>query len=135
MRRVLVTGSRDFPYKEVVFDALQRQYNKENARITVVHGDCPTGADAFAKEWTKMNPDLGIEEAHPADWSLGRSAGFRRNAEMIACQADVVLGFRMNLSKGTSHTLGLAQEAKIPSVTYDLYQTYPLPEPKDIRGL
>jgi len=121
VRKVLVTGSRDWPYPESVYAALFKQYNVYD-KFILIHGDCPNGADAIAKQWILDNPTIAVEDPHPADWErFGKSAGFKRNAEMILCQPDVVLGFRMNMSKGTSHTLGLAQDAKIPSLTYDVY--------------
>lgn len=47
----------------------------------VIHG-AATGADLLAGGWAHAH---GVfEEAYPADWSQGKSAGPRRNARMLA---------------------------------------------------
>jgi hypothetical protein len=77
----------------------------------VVHGGA-RGADALVDEiarnwgWTP--------EVHPADWDLyGRSAGHRRNAEMVALGADVCLAFPLGVSSGTRGCMRLAASAGI----------------------
>lgn len=119
--RILVTGSRDWDDEETVAFALLEQdpcaehddcFMDEHL-ITVVHGDCPRGADAiadrFARQW-------GVTvERHPADWEqYGKRAGFVRNAEMVQLGADICLAFIKNGSKGASMTARLAEEAGIP---------------------
>lgn len=51
--------------------------------------------------------NLGLPiETYPADWTkYGRSAGFRRNAEMAAI-SDVGMGYWDGESKGTKHMIG-----------------------------
>lgn len=52
--RVLVCGGRDFADRDLVFqtlDAVARKYG--TARLGIIHGACPTGADKFAEEWAK----------------------------------------------------------------------------------
>lgn len=86
-RRILITGSRDWSDRQAIKTAL-----REHARPgdTLVHGACPTGADAIADElWTKWGPI----ERHPADWSMGRAAGPLRNQHMVNLGADVCLAF------------------------------------------
>jgi hypothetical protein len=79
----------------------------------VVHGACPTGGDAIAD---RIATDLGLTvERHPARWRrYGRSAGYRRNAAMVAAGADVCLAFIRDASPGASMTARLAEEARIP---------------------
>src|SRR5262245_56936980 len=106
-RRVLVTGSRDWSEYRTISRELVR-YISENAVMgtdsqgfpvdwdtqgwTIVHGHCPTGADAWADEFGVVN---FIEvERHEADWKeYGRTAGFKRNSEMVDAGADVCLAF------------------------------------------
>ncbi|MGH3753443.1 MAG: SLOG family protein [Pseudonocardiaceae bacterium] len=83
----------------------------------VVHGGA-RGADRLAGDiargwgWTP--------EPHPADWARhGRSAGFRRNAEMVTLGADVCLAFILDASRGASHTAHLADTAGIPTIRYE----------------
>jgi Ni,Fe-hydrogenase III small subunit len=112
MRRLLVTGSRDWADEDMVRRALAEHSQPE---VVLVFGACPTGADAMAEAcWP------GPVERHPADWRrYGRSAGPRRNAEMVAAGADLCLAFIRNGSRGATHTAGLAERAGIPVVLYE----------------
>ncbi|MFH8336928.1 SLOG family protein [Streptomyces sp. AM6-12] len=123
--RILVTGSRDWPHLSVVIRALDeaRATVPHGQPVIVVHGDCPNGADRFAKTWARRNSAHGItEEAHPAQWrvngTLDRSAGFRRNADMVDLGANLCLAFIRNGSRGASHTAALAERAGIPVRRY-----------------
>lgn len=127
--RVLITGSRDWQDRDVIYRALngiceefQLNYPPDEhgntlpdpAKLTVVHGDCPTGADRIADDWCVGNALL-VPERHPAKWrTLGRSAGPIRNAHMVSLGADLCLAFNRNNSRGTSGTIHLAEEAGIP---------------------
>lgn len=116
MKRILVTGSRDWPDEAAIRDALRAEWEPS---AVLVHGACPTGADAIASRiWT----GAGLpEERHPADWAAhGRAAGPRRNAEMVALGADVCLAFIRAGSRGASHTAALAERAGIRTVTLEL---------------
>ncbi len=115
--RVLVTGSRDWPDPAAVHDALDfvaAEYGHQG--LVVVHGHCPTGADAHADAWAHANASTGVAvERHPADWErLGKRAGPVRNAEMVDLGADVCLAFIKSGSRGASHTARLAEDADIP---------------------
>lgn len=117
--RILVTGSRDWPKHVAIKPALDGVHAAMPDRmLVVIHGDCPTGADAAAREWTLNAIFSGadvLEEAHPADWAgHGKAAGPRRNAAMVASGADLCLAFIRNGSRGASHTVALARRAGIP---------------------
>lgn len=95
--RVLVTGSRDWADEQTLRAELCR-LRYEHASITVVHGACPTGADAQAARWVSNWPATGFggvaEEAHPAKWVIhGKRADFIRNRHMVAAGADICLAF------------------------------------------
>jgi hypothetical protein len=113
--RVLVTGSRDWPDKEAVWQALAETVRALPADrdLVLVHGACPTGADAMAHEWAC---GFGaVIEAHPANWVInGKRAGFIRNERMVQLGADLVLAFIKDGSRGASHTARLAEAAGIP---------------------
>lgn len=109
--RVLVTGSRDWLDIDLVRGELEKLATPDSF-IAVVHGACPTGADAIADLWAQQR--AFINERHPADWSQGKGAGFKRNAEMVALGADICLAFIKNGSKGATHTADLAEKAGIP---------------------
>lgn len=122
--RVLVTGSRDWEDEAAVRRALVDAWVASNGRpFIVVHGHCPTGADAVAESWgasmAALHADTTVER-HPALWHRAdgrydRTAGFRRNAEMVAAGADLVLAFIKAGSHGATQCLELAEKASIPT--------------------
>jgi hypothetical protein len=123
--RILVTGSRNWRHLGVVLHALDEAHAAvPNGQPTVVvHGDCPTGADRLAKAWAHRNGYRGVtEEPHPAQWRvngvLDRTAGPRRNTEMVQLGADICLAFIRDSSRGASHTARLAETAGIPVRRY-----------------
>ncbi len=73
---------------------------------TVLCGEA-RGADTLGRKWAIAN---GIPiEYYPANWDLGRHAGYLRNREMaLAC--DVVICFWGGVSKGTKHMIDLANK-------------------------
>lgn len=104
--RILVTGSRGWTDREAIYRSLthaceQYQLNfppdeygntmPDPEKITVVHGDCPTGADAIATDWCVTNNF--VPETHPPDWSRGRKAGPERNEYMVSLGADLCFAF------------------------------------------
>lgn len=125
MVRILVTGSRDWSDTLAVVDAIQHH---ATLNTVVVHGDCPTGADAIADDLATRIYGL-TPERHPADWAKhGKRAGFVRNAEMVALGADVCLAFLSPCAKPGCHrgepghpshggamTADLAEKAGIPT--------------------
>lgn len=117
--RVLVTGSRDWPDRDVVYSALDRALDECGTVLTVVHGACPTGADKYADDWVVQRFAEGYfvrPERYPADWKGPRKkgAGFARNAEMVNLGADLCLAFIRDNSDGATHCANLAAKAKIP---------------------
>jgi hypothetical protein len=112
--RVLVTGSRAWPDGAAVHQKLRRVALRQGfGRLVVVHGACPTGADAFADEWARENADAGVTvEPHPADWDThGKAAGPLRNTHMVQLTADLVLAFPLGASRGTRDCMSKAQQA------------------------
>lgn len=137
--RILVTGSRDWADQHAVWgriiDAVQvwihlhPDLDRETDWVTIVHGDCPTGADAHAQalcDVTHWNV-----ERYPADWErLGRKAGPARNGEMVGRGADLCLAFigpctsprcsapRPHASHGATGCASAAEQAGITTVRY-----------------
>jgi hypothetical protein len=122
VRVALVTGSRELFVYAPVWLALHEQYmiaDREGKRLVVRHGDCPKGADAFARSWCEAVKPAVIEQRRPADWDqYKKAAGFRRNTEMVneVPRPDVCLGFPRGLSNGTRHCMGEARKAGIPVI-------------------
>lgn len=120
--RILVTGSRNWTAKRVVWEALNYYSDflmkmHVGSHVVVVHGDCPTGADAIAQDWCDFydNP----VERHPADWKHGKAAGPRRNGEMVDLGADICLAFPLPDSRGTVDCMRKANEAGIPIIIFN----------------
>lgn len=130
--RVLVTGSRDWTDHDIVRDALTTAIYQHTPAV-IVHGACPSGADAIASWWIRRFRHLQVtEEAHPAqghpaeDFGPWPGAGPRRNAHMVQLGADVCLAFigpcasawcrrpKPHGSHGASGCAQLAEEAGIP---------------------
>ncbi|MEV5140350.1 SLOG family protein [Streptomyces syringium] len=125
--RILVTGSRNWPDERLVrlelsraWYQLSRAWYQHGHHITVVHGNCPTGADHHAALWADNWAATGLggvtEELHPADWAThGRAAGPIRNRHMVDLGADLCLAFIKDRSAGATHCAGLAETAGIPT--------------------
>lgn len=119
--RVLITGSRDWDDRSILAQVLLNAEmtaipeHGRLAKMLLVSGACPTGADRIAEEYAE---EWGWKiERHPADWDqYGKRAGFLRNSEMVHLGADVCLAFIKNESRGASMTARLAEEAGIPTV-------------------
>jgi hypothetical protein len=123
--RILVTGSRDWDDGDLIAYQLglaAGEGARQGRRVTVVHGACPTGADAIAD---RLARDHGFTvERHPAGWRGGKAAGLARNTEMVAAGADVCLAFlapcRKHASRpphdshGAADCAGKAEQAGIP---------------------
>ncbi len=135
--RILVTGSRIWEDQHTVWAALDETtgwptWPVGRHGVTVIHGHCPTGADAQADLWTYVRrTDVERHRAHwggqcqpecPPGHRLQRghgsycpTAGFRRNADMVALGADICLAFIRAHSRGATHTADLAEKAGIPT--------------------
>lgn len=88
--KLLVTGSRFQKDRIFVWKTLD-YLHRRHLFDCVIHGDAE-GTDSLAKQWAIAR---GIHQVpFPADWKRwGRSAGPRRNAEMILENPDVVAVF------------------------------------------
>lgn len=112
MTRVLICGGRDFTNAGRVWSVLDH-YHAGNPFSVVIHG-AARGADALAGQWALLR-DVA-QQAFPADWTLfGRSAGHRRNAQMLReGKPDVVIAFPGG--RGTANMIHQAHAAGVPVV-------------------
>jgi len=102
--KVGIVGSREFKNYELFSDAM-KQYLSDIS--WVVSGGAP-GADSLAEKWAKENKKMLT--IYPADWlNLGKKAGYVRNTDIVK-NSDMIIAFWDGKSKGTKHTIGLAQK-------------------------
>ena len=113
MRKIIVAGSRDYDNFEQLEYNLMMYFKREGlhrADVEIVSG-AARGADKLGEQLAKKY-GLALTQ-FPADWDkYGKSAGYRRNAEM-AKYADVLFAFWDGKSKGTQHMINLAKESKL----------------------
>lgn len=116
--RVAVVGGRnfnDYPLMKRVLDSYHEQYG-----ISYVVSGGARGADTLAEQWARENEiDTHIYRAH---WSLeGKQAGYRRNLRIVEV-CDVVIAFPDPDSKGTYHTIGLAERFNKPAYVFKNFE-------------
>lgn len=105
--RVAIVGSRDWPDRSAVIAAVDGLADDD----VVVSGGA-RGVDTTAARAAQRRGLRVI--VHPADWkNLGKRAGYVRNADIVN-EADRVIAFQYNGSKGTQHTIDLARKAGKP---------------------
>ena len=122
--RIIVCGSRDWSDELTVVQTLFGL--TEFARwtvdiVTIIEGGCPTGADAHAEQWCKdfADGEFVLHEQYPANWDrYGKSAGPRRNREMLATGCDLVVAFSNDLShsRGTRDMVDIAKKAGVKTI-------------------
>ncbi|MFE5591476.1 SLOG family protein [Streptomyces sp. NPDC056549] len=97
--RLLVTGSRDWTDRAAIRNALATYTSADELRqpLTIVHGHCPTGADAIADMWCltrRVTVERHPAKSHPTqDFGPWPGAGPRRNRYMVSLGADLCLAF------------------------------------------
>lgn len=125
--RILVTGSRDWPWPEVVYQTLTSIVEEncptlreddgtfvdyDYSKVVLIHGNCPNGADRFADDWAAAN--FVPVEKFEADWRhYGIAAGHIRNDKMIQSEPDICVAFIHNNSRGAISTANKAGKAGI----------------------
>ena len=78
--KVIVAGGRDFNDYELLKSKLDYILQNKLPDVEIVSG-AARGADSLGERYAKEN-NLGLHRK-PADWdTYGKSAGYRRNAEM-----------------------------------------------------
>jgi anaerobic selenocysteine-containing dehydrogenase len=117
VRRVMVTGSRDWDDKMAIDRALFNYWYQAGRvkDILLIEGGA-RGADELARIcWETAGFHT---EQFPADWATyGKRAGIIRNLQMLDTEPEHVLAFINNNSRGASHAAAEAERRGIP-VTY-----------------
>ena len=114
--RILITGSRKWDDRLAVVDAISLAWAMAADSSVVVHGGCPTGADAAADAFARQTGiEVEVFEPNPADGSQR----FRmRNQRMVDAGADLCLVFADGWASGTGMCARMARAAGIRTVDY-----------------
>lgn len=106
---VLISGSRGWTDEQTIYDVL----SDLPKHAIVMHGRCPSGADAIAD---RLASHLGLLTiTFPARWdTYGKRAGIVRNLVMLDYQPDEVIAFWDGESPGTKHVIEEARKRQIP---------------------
>jgi hypothetical protein len=108
----VVAGGRTFDNYDLLKEKLQMMLftNYKSEEIEIVSG-AANGADKLGERFAE---EFGCHiKRFPAEWDkYGRSAGYRRNADM-AKYGNCCVCFWDGQSKGTKHMIDLAKKAKI----------------------
>jgi len=108
--KLAVVGSRDFVDYKYMCEILDWFEIKQ-----IISGGAK-GADSLAKQYAEEN-NLDYKE-FPAEWDrYGKSAGYRRNVQIVDA-ADEVVAFWDQTSKGTAHSIKIAEEMNKPIHVY-----------------
>lgn len=110
MKRILITGSRNFSHTDLMEEALERHIDQPEDTV-VIHGGA-RGADALAGALSE-NRGCTIE-IFEAQWDkYGKGAGGIRNQLMVDSGADICLAFPLENSVGTYDCIKRAKSAGI----------------------
>ena len=114
MKKLLVTGSRDWTDRAVVDAALLEAYLElryYGDEVVLLHG-AARGLDQIAAEIWKSH---GLRDIpFPAYWALeGKAAGGIRNQRMVNEGPDLALAFPLPESRGTWDCVRRCKEAQV----------------------
>lgn len=131
--KIMVTGSRDWPFPDMIYTALEKLrpegFTRNTGMVTVIEGGAK-GADHLAR---LAAVDLGYSFITvKADWLVyGRGAGPIRNRKMLDMKPDIVLAFCLNGSRGTTDCM---TEAKKRGIKVEAVEITREPEKKKTRN-
>ncbi len=109
--KLAVIGSRTFNDYELLKKSILENYDINFIKL-IISGKA-RGADELSEIFAD---EFNIaKKIFPADWSLGRFAGYLRNKDIIN-NATHVIGFWNGQSKGTANSLKLAKEQNKPTI-------------------
>lgn len=112
--KVIIAGGRDFNDYELLKSKVDYYLSnaiKNNYKIIIVSGTA-RGADRLGEKYAK---EKKYEIAYfPADWSLGKRAGYIRNEQMALYAKEqgngALIAFWDKQSRGTKHMIDLAKK-------------------------
>lgn len=113
--KMIVAGTRNFNDYILFSKCMNRIVSTlTDKSIIFISGKAKTGADALIIRWCIEHKHKWVE--FPADWNIGKSAGYIRNLEM-AKVGNMLVSFYDGMSRGTKHMIDTAIKKKIPVYT------------------
>lgn len=110
--KLMVCGSRSIDDEQCVFSLIDACVKMLNAEDVIIIEGAARGVDLIAKKWATDHNKQIIE--FPANWELyGKTAGFRRNYDMIA-ECDYCLIIWDGKSSGTKHDIDVCSKMNKP---------------------
>lgn len=111
--KVIIAGSRSFNNYQLLKEKMNYYLKDkllEGYDIVIISGTA-RGADKLGEKYAN---EMGFNiERYPANWDLGKSAGYKRNVEM-AKVADACVVFYNGTSPGTKHMIDIAKSRSLP---------------------
>lgn len=106
--RLAIVGSRSFNDYEQLKTFINETINKNNFNISQIISGGAKGADILGAQFAIDNKIELIE--YKPDWKkYGRSAGFKRNVDIIE-NCDFCIAFWDGKSNGTKHDIDLCKQ-------------------------
>lgn len=103
--RVIIAGSRNF--NDYILLCNVCDFMLQNKADVLIISGTAKGADKLGEKYAF---ERGFKlQLFPADWSLGKAAGYIRNEQMVQ-NADALIAFWDGKSKGTNHMINLAKQ-------------------------
>lgn len=110
-KRIIVCGGRYFSDQAMLFGVLDMEA-EQGPINAIIQGDCPTGADRFARMWAISRNEHC--DCYPADWDrYGKAAGPIRNQQMLD-ESEPTKVFAFPGGRGTADMVRRARAAGIP---------------------
>lgn len=133
MRKIGAPGMplRNLTVEDVawIYDCLVQYHRKYP--ITEVFSGKARGVDFLGELWAELF-NIPVRP-FPADWEKhGKQAGFLRNEEMVK-ECDRVIAFWDEFSKGTKHTIDLAEKYEKPLTLWRLAYFNPWSTGKNVE--
>lgn len=118
--KVIIAGGRSFYDYNILKKHCDFILSEKlvDSKVIIISGGA-NGADKLGERYAK---DRGLElRIFLADWEThGKSAGYKRNV-LMAENADALIAFWDNYSRGTKHMIDIANERKL-KVNVKYYQ-------------
>lgn len=107
-----IVGSRTFSDYELMCKQLEKIKARLGIDIDTIISGGAKGADSLGARYARDN-DIGLIE-HLPEWEKhGKGAAFIRNS-LIVRDSDIIIAFWDGESRGTQHTLTLADKKHVP---------------------